>query len=302
MKSEPTINGNYIKNIKFHGIEVTQGSNAKIFNNTINFVRRGITTLQGVLAEISGNIIKNAEYGIYAYQVGPKEIIMANYITNCERAINCDSFSEPKIIGNHIESNMNGIVSVQFSKPEIKNNDIVGNGIGIVAYKKSEPVIGKNNIFDNDIGLFFDFSSYPIVKENNIFDNLYAIKLGIFQSADWEKSMGSAKITKKQALTKKSKVNFNKMGEKELSNFIDLQKNYWGEDVTKEMEQKGCDKNISAIYDYYDKNKVSYEGFGDTEYTLDMVKYDNWIKQKIKGCGKKEKKDEGKKKPMDIAD
>ncbi len=286
-KSSPVIRTNYFENIKFTAIDITQASKATVINNTILVAQTGISTKQGVMADIYGNKIRYADVGIYLYRVGPEEKIEANYIKNSESAIVCDSFSMPIILNNLIKGNSDGIVSVQFSSPYIKDNDIIGNGKAIVAYKKCEPIINNNNIIDNDFGIFCDYSSYPIANNNNIYDNLYSVALGKFQSAAWEKGAGSANFTKQQAAMRNSKVDFSKLPGKELNNYIDFTSNYWGEDITSEMDKKGKDANISVIFDYYDNKKVTYKGFGDQKFELDRVKYENWSKEKIKESGRK---------------
>jgi parallel beta-helix repeat protein len=300
-KSSPVISGNFIKDINAFAIHVLQGSKPVISRNTITNTRKGIVTDQGVIAEITQNSISSSEEGIYVRQVGEDEKIIGNHITNCKAAIRCDSFSKPLISDNLLEGNKDGIVAVQFSAPTIINNDIIGNSTGIVAYRKCTPVIEKNNIIDNDIGIYCDYSSYPIISENNIFDNLLAIKLGTFQSADWEKrGQGSTGIIKNKALEKQSKVNFGKMPEQEYQDFIEANNNYWGEEVTRELEEKGSESNISAFDDYYDKNVIVYEDWDDKEYVLDRVKYDGWLKEKVKGGGNEKGYEKTKGNPRDI--
>ncbi len=301
MKSDPIIRKNYIKNIEKSAITVVQSSRTKILNNTISYCTDGIATSQGVKARIEGNVISYCTAGIYVYQVDREEKLIANYITNCYTAIKCAGFAKPDIIGNYIANNETGISTFHFSSPLIKNNDIIGNSTGIVAYKKANSKITKNNIIDNDIGVFCDFSSYPTISYNNFIDNTFAIKLGTFQSADWEKTVGSADIMKKEAQKRQSKANFAAVDVKDITDIVDMTKNFWGEDVTEELERKGSGENISVIYDYYDKNTVTYEGYGDKEYKLDKVDYNSWYKKLIKGCGRKETVLETKDNPMDIS-
>ncbi len=301
MKYDPIIRKNYIKNIDNSGIMIVQSSRAKILNNTISYCTDGIATSQGVKARIEGNVISYCTTGIYVYQVDQEEKLIANHITNCYTAIKCAGFAKPDITGNYLAENEAGISTFHFSSPLIQNNDIIGNSKGIIAYKKANAKISKNNIIDNDVGLFIDFSSYPTISYNNLIDNTFAVKLGTFQSADWEKSVGSADIMKKEAQRRQSKANFAAVDLQGIKDVVDMTKNFWGEEVTKELEEKGSGKDISVIYDYYDKNMVKYDGYGDKEYKLDKVDYNNWYKKLIEGCGRKETVLEAKDNPLDIS-
>lgn len=302
LKSLPLIKNNYFKEIENTAIIISQGSQGRVINNTISSSMIGISVQQGVVAEISGNTITGAKLGVSLYQVSPETIISANHISYCEKAVSGESFAEMQIIGNYIERNSTGISLNQFSHALIKNNDIVGNSTGIIIVKKSNPSIEKNNVSDNDIGVFCDYSAYPTVTKNNIYDNKLSVKLGDFQSAEWERGEGATDIIKEQASSKQSKAKFNDAELKSFADFVDFRENYWGETVIKEMNDKGSDKNISVIYDFFDKKeKMKYPGFEGKEYALDKVNYDNWSKITIPDSGRKETLNDTKNNPKDIS-
>jgi parallel beta-helix repeat protein len=288
-KSSPTITGNYIKDIRIFGIQVIQSSKPVITKNTIKQVKKSaIFTTQGVAATITNNTINASNYGIHSYQVGPEQRVFGNHITECRRAIFNDGFSTPIISNNYLASNIVSIVNIQFSSPQIVNNDIIGNYQGIVSVRKCSPIIKDNNIIDNDEGFFIDYSAYPIIKNNNIYDNVYSIRIGDFQSSDWEKKgAGSSKLITQEAARKGSRVDFSRMPKQKITDYVDASKNYWGEDGVAELKKGDENANLSFFYDYFDRNTIVYEGWGDDEYKIDRVEYGGWLTSEIKNIGLK---------------
>jgi hypothetical protein len=54
---------------------------------------------------------------------------------------------------------------------------------------------------------------------------------------------------------------------------IEASGNYWGENITAEMNSKGAGANISAFHDYYD------------DFDLVKINYDGWVAEKIVESG-----------------
>jgi len=51
------------------------------------------------------------------------------------------------------------------------------------------------------------------------------------------------------------------------------------------MKEGGLEANISSIDDYFDRNEVSYPGFGVGAYRLDRVVFKPWAKGPVAGAG-----------------
>jgi hypothetical protein len=139
--------------------------------------------------------------------------------------------------------------------------------------KKNVSQIKGNVVADSGIGIFCDFSSYPLIRGNFFYDNGTHLKLGKFQSSDWESRAGSKNIVLETASRQQSRNPRLGQGSKEFPEAVDASENWWDEKTLKEMMAKGEDANISTLYDGHDLPEVTYEGFGEESYLLDKILY-----------------------------
>ena len=56
---------------------------------------------------------------------------------------------------------------------------------------------------------------------------------------------------------------------------VDARDNWWGEETTREMTEKGSSANITGLVDGYDTPVRTYEGF-EGEYAQDQISYAPW--------------------------
>lgn len=184
------------------------------------------------------------------------------------------------ILNNTFTENKEGVKLVQFVGGSLKGNTFQNNDTAIYLEKKSSPDIRLNTLKGNKVGIFCDFSSYPVITLNNFFANNLHIKLGIYQSSDFENRVGSLQIQIEEANAKKTKriLDFNKQKKLYIGEVF-AKKNYWDERTLKEMETY---ENISSIYDGHDLPSVKYDGYGEEQYLLDYVVFKPFLKTPIK--------------------
>jgi parallel beta-helix repeat protein len=117
-----------------------------IINNNISYNHRGIYSIYNSNSNITKNIIKYNDYGIYLYT------------------------ASPDIIKNNISNNSCGIYAYN-SEPTIKANIIILSSEGISCDRDSSPIITNNTIILNSNGITCDSSSSPSINYNNIYNN-----------------------------------------------------------------------------------------------------------------------------------
>jgi len=136
---------------------------------------------------ISGNIIKNNNYGIWLRGC-INNIIIDNIITkNKEYGVVDDYGDCNNVINNIIYNNRGGIKLISSKRGKIINNDLYNNDFFAIklegnqfSYKKesNNNSISKNHIINNEnFGLIMYWSYYNIISENTIINNLIGIFL-----------------------------------------------------------------------------------------------------------------------------
>jgi len=144
----------------------------------------------------------------------------------------------------------------------VNDSEISGGNRSIYIYRVTNPTIRRSRITDGSIGVYLGGSSTwtvdALLENNRISDT---VSDGVY-------------ITSYASATLHYNDLYNIGGytlNNQWSNDIDAADNYWGEDMETEMNAKGCDANIDAIYDQYDngsKGLVTYcdyatEPYGD---------------------------------------
>jgi hypothetical protein len=147
------------------------------------------------------------------------------------------------------------------------------------------------NLFEkNKLVLFCDFSSYPEVRQNNFVDNAMGVKLGIYQSADWEKRSGSKPLMQREASARQSQNPLLAKVPTEFTDVVDVSGNWWGKE-TAQLVAAGEKGNVAFFFDRHDQPEVSYEkeGYGPGVFRLDRIQFAPWLKETVPGAGVKEK-------------
>ncbi len=249
-----------IKNVNFYknsiGLVISQDGGVRLFNSNIYDNETGIFVTKHVGSIIQENNFKNNKIGIFA-----------EYMTNIG------------IEKNQFTKNEMGIKFFQLVTGRIKGNSFTKNKQAIYIERKCNPDIRYNNFSENEVGIFCDFSCYPTITLNNFLNNQLHIKLGIYQSADFENRAGSLGTQLQEMASQQSKrVTPADQKKKRYVGELFAKKNYWDDKTRDEMDKK---ENISTLYDGHDMKEIAYEGFGDEKYKIDVIVWEPYLKEKI---------------------
>lgn len=287
MKSAPKIRNNRFSGHQETAILASHNSTGPIENNLFEKNRQGIGLLQRYQDQISGNRFIENGTAIYCNQTQATPLIRNNLFEKNELALVNFSFSYPRVEHNRFSGNRTAIRNDHFGSPQVSNNSFIGNDTALFNQRKSNPKLQKNLVEKNGLAIFCDYSSYPLVKQNNFLDNKMGVKLGEFQSADWEKKAGSKKIVMEKAQSRQSQNPLLAQAPTHFEDFVDVRDNWWGA-ATAELARAGADGNLAMFFDRKDQPSVSYEGFGKEKYQIDRVLFHPWLTAKVADAGPRE--------------
>jgi len=287
MGSAPVISGNIIEKCGPFGVTAAQDSYPVIKGNTISGCDSGIS-LSRPVPPVENNTLSDNKFGIFLSSVGNGLTIRGNRLSGNESGIVCQQFSSPLIEKNDISGGKEAIVCFRASSPTIKNNNLHKSERGIICVQLCNPHITANNIFENKKALYLDLSSYALINGNNIYSNDIELELGNM-SSDWERKVNKKPERGGQAqnasLASRGRAVLQHVDDgAQIMGFVDATGNWWGQNVTAEMDGKGPEANIKSFTDYYDTPTRTYEGYSGV-YIQDRIKYDGWKKYRIKSAG-----------------
>ncbi|MDT8394996.1 MAG: right-handed parallel beta-helix repeat-containing protein [bacterium] len=256
------------------GLGIASGGVPEISGNRFVGNSLGIQVHQRYPGKIEGNLFRENKAGIRLYQNGPDTIVEKNrFVDNQDASVLALSYTSPTIRNNFMSGGKYGIFVNQFSSPRILDNRIEKMEEAVHLNKKNASEFVGNVVADSKVGLFCDFSSYPRIRDNLFAGNDLHIKLGKFQSSNWEGRAGSKRLVMQAATRAGSRNPRLAEGPEEFPEAVDATGNWWDKKTLREMKNKGEAVEISTLYDGHDLDKVTYEGFGDESYTLDKVLY-----------------------------
>jgi parallel beta-helix repeat protein len=287
MRSAPQVlNNEFLQNTDV-AVLATNNSRGLIEGNLFRDNKMGLSVQRSFEAEVRDNQFINNKTALYCFQSKNTPLIEANLFQGNEIGLSAFSFSYPALRNNRFIANQMALRNDQFGSVLVENNLFQGNDTAIYNNRKSNPKV-RNNLFEeNRLVLFCDYSSYPEVKQNNLLGNKQAAELGIYQSADWEKRSGSKKLVRQQALKRNSQNPLLDQAPTEFSDRVDLSGNWWGAD-TKRLQSAGADANLELFFDRRDKPEVSYPGYGEETYRLDLIIYSPWLAEPVAAAGPQE--------------
>jgi nitrous oxidase accessory protein NosD len=289
MKSGPEIRGNRFVNQSRSAILASHNSKGAITENSFEKNKQAITLLQNYQDRIRKNTFVENEVGIYCNQTKSTPLIEENSFERNQYGVLNFSFSYPVIKNNRFVGNKTAVHNDQYGSPLVENNLFRENATALYNYRKSNPKVHLNSFEQNELALFCDFSAYPEVKNNNFLGNAKGVKLGIYQSADWERRSGSKKIMQREAISRKSQNPLLAKAPDTFNDFVDVSGNWWGDD-TEQLAMVGAEGNSPLFYDRHDEPEVTYEDYGPGVYTLDRVHFSPWLDKPVKDVGPLESK------------
>ena len=256
------------------GLGIASGGTPVVKGNRFVGNGLGMQILQRYPGKIEGNLFDGNKAGIRLYQNGPDTVVERNrFVDNSDAAVLALSYTSPVIRNNYMAGGKYGIYANQFSSPIIENNEIREMEQAVHLNKKNHSQLKGNVLADSEVGIFCDFSSYPLIRGNLFSGNRSHIKLGRFQSSDWESRAGSKNYVLETAARQGSRNPRVGQGPKEFPEAVDATGNWWDEKTLNEMTETGENADISSLYDGHDLPEVTYEGFGEESYRLDKILY-----------------------------
>jgi nitrous oxidase accessory protein NosD len=290
MKSGPTIRNNRFSGHTKAAILASHASRGPITGNRFVENQQGIALIQRYEGVVADNQFNANETAIFCNQTQSTPRIERNRFEGNKVAVANTSFAYPAIVNNQFINNGTALHNDQYGSSLVEHNLFRGNGTVLYNSKKSNPKVRLNRFEKNELVLFCDFSSYPEVRQNNFIDNAMGVKLGIYQSADWEKRSGSKQLMQREASARQSQNPLLAKVPTEFNDVVDVSGNWWGKE-TGLLVAAGEKGNVAIFHDRHDQPEVSYEkeGYGPGTYRLDRVQYAPWLSEAVPGAGTAEK-------------
>jgi len=284
MKSAAAIRGNRFVDHTTTAILLSHNIVGVIEGNSFEHNKQGIGVLQKYADQIRGNHFVGNQVAIHCNQTQSTPEISGNTFEGNQAALVNYSFAAPQVRENRFIDNEVAIRNDQFGAPRVQRNLFRDNRTAIYNFRKSNPVIEHNRLEQNELALFCDYSSYPDVHRNNFLGNVMGVRLGIFQSGDWETQFGSWAITQREAASRNSRNPRLAAPATGPSDVIDVSGNWWGEDTGK-LDAAGTDGNLEMFHDRHDQPRVFYDGFAPEGYVFDLIRYAPWLKAPVPDSG-----------------
>ena len=287
MKSGAEIRGNRFIGQQRSAVIASHNSKGLIIDNHFEKNKKGVALQQRYPDRISKNTFIENETAIFCNQTQNTPMIEQNHFEGNDYAVLNFSFSFPVIKNNTFIKNKTAVHNDQYGSPLVENNLFRDNDTALYNYRKSNPKVFLNDFEQNRLAILCDFSAYPEVKNNNFLGNQMAVKLGIYQSADWEKRSGSKSIMQRESAARKSQNPMLAKAPVIFNDFVDVSGNWWGDDIS-HLEQAGENGNAAMFYDRQDLPEVTYEDYGPGVYQLDRIHFSPWLTGPAKDTGVKE--------------
>ncbi|PLX80693.1 MAG: hypothetical protein C0616_07310 [Desulfuromonas sp.] len=270
MRSYPKVTGNRFEQLSKVAIYASHNSKGLIEQNKISGCQVGVQITQPYPDRVLRNHFVDNKVGIFCNQTKNTPQIDGNVFENNEKGVVNFSFAYPTLTNNRFVGNDKAVHNDQYGSALIEFNAFSKNETAIYNNRKSNPKIRHNNFEQNKLVLFCDYSSYPLVRQNNFLSNPEVVRLGIYQSADWEKRSGSKRLMMAESQARKTRNTMLTQAPTEFVDKVDVAENFWG-DQNQRIAAARDDANLDLFWDRHDQPKVVYEGFGPDEYVLDLV-------------------------------
>lgn len=222
---------------------------------------------------IDGCIFEGNQVGADLSQTRRSPILSFNTFRKNKVAVSAAHFTHPLVDACEFRENEVAFSAEQFCGPFLRFCAFEANREAIRLDKKSNARIEGNSVRNNRVGLFADFSSYPNATRNLFADNEWHVRLGVQQSADFERRLGSRGIMLGTARDAGTRNPFLIEGQVPPGEGIfSVEGNAWDPETLAEMAS-GPEENLSRFWDGRDQEPVRYEGFGDDTYAVDRIVY-----------------------------
>lgn len=212
-------------------------------------------------------------------QCGKGPVFSFGTFVDNRRGIIASNFSSPLVDACRFEKNDVAFSAEQFSNPLLRYCAFTENGEAVRFDKKSNGALEASRLEKNKVALFADFSSYPTIRGNLFSGNEWHVRLGVQQSMDFERRRGSGDLTRKGAKEREEDKPASaapppplRAGVSEVTDGVfSVAGNAW--DAPTEEEMRSPEANIKRFWDGSDQGPVTYRGFGDARYAVDVISY-----------------------------
>ncbi|GAB4369880.1 MAG: hypothetical protein Kow00128_16430 [Deltaproteobacteria bacterium] len=286
-----TFSGCRFETIGNYGIVADKGALFAVSGSTFSRGKIGIYTLTNAPCRIEGSAFLSLETGIAARQVGKDSLVSRCRFEHDGTAVAAVQFCDIEIADSTFRENKTGIDVREFSAPFLHHNRFEGHETAVNLFRKAHARVEKNVFFHNRNAVMVNYSSYPKIAGNNFDRNDMSVRLGKFQSGDWEEREGSPKLTAGEASLRGAGNRPAGIGQV-LSGGqavvypkrVNAVGNWWGPDADRDRG-KGT---LGKIWDGKKFGPVTYEGFGEKKYEIDVVDFSGESTQPFPDAGPRE--------------
>lgn len=275
---------NCVLNKNNMAVGLSQGSSVIIKRcNFMDNAVGGVFSEQSMVNISNSRFLNNTDFGI-SFLTGNGAIVAGNFISGHERGVVFSFLGTDGIIKNNvIQDNKYGIYTDRLAKMVISNNTIQNNDYGIYVKQDAVPKIFLNEITKNRIGIFI-MESYNLntlnIHDNNIYENK-EYEAGLNRSsAEYARESIKAALSGDTTVDYPPYIKSHILSGLQPLEYFDAKRNFWGKELTEEMNKKGDSSNISKILDFYDDP--------ENKETKNYFLYSGWRNTPVEGAGAKE--------------
>lgn len=284
MRSEVLVRGCEFKGHSTAGILFAHNNSGEVVGSLFQDNEQGIRFQRFFTGELRGNRFVSNRVGVFCDQTRNSPNILGNRFEKNQKALNNTLFSSPSVRNNEFIGNEVALSNDQQGRPEVVHNLFLRNGVAMENRRRSAARIEKNIFKQNRLALLCDFSSYPVVRLNNFLGNPLAVRLGVGQSADWEKRVGSSAQVAQQVRSVSGRTPQADLGQLGGADFVDVTGNWWGEDTSK-LHAVGDLGNLDMFHDGQDQKRVDSTDHGPVSYKVDLVRFKPWLDKPVADAG-----------------
>lgn len=271
-----TFSGCRFETIGRFGIVADKGALFAVSGSTFSRGKTGIYTLTNAPCRIEGSAFLSLETGVAARQVGKDSLVSRCRFEHDGTAVAAVQFCHIEIADSTFRENKTGVDVREFSAPFLHHNRFEGHETAVTLFRKAHARVEKNVFFHNRNAVVVNYSSYPKIAGNNFDRNDMSVRLEKFQSGDWEEREGSPKLTAGEASlrgagNRPAGIGQVLSGEQGVTypKRVNAMGNWWGPDADRDRA-KGT---MGKIRDGKTFGPVTYEGFGEKRYEIDVVDF-----------------------------
>ncbi len=263
------------------GLAADRGAGVAVSGCAFSRGKAGMFSLTDAPCRVEDSTFTSLKSGLVARQMGKDSAVSRCAFENNGTGIVAVQFCAIAVSDSVFRENATAIDVREFSTPRIVHNRFEGNQAAVNLFRKSHARVEKNVFVHNRNGIVVNYSSYPLIAGNNFDRNDMAVRLGKFQSGDWEERAGSKATTAAEAARRGSRAMPAGVPRSPFPRRVNAKGNFWGPDA----DRDAAAGTLGKIWDGKKFGPVKYEGFGDAEYAIDVVDFSGEEPAPVKDAG-----------------